>query len=56
MDAVAKTQPGDTVLVSGTCKEHVNIAPEIVRITLDGQKKTTIRAPGRPRRIAACAV
>jgi hypothetical protein len=46
MDAVAKTQPGDTVLVSGYCKEHVNIAPEIMRITLDGQKKSTVHHPG----------
>jgi parallel beta-helix repeat protein len=48
MSALAKVQAGDTVLVSGTCKEHVNIAPELVRITLDGQKKTTIQYPGTP--------
>lgn len=46
MSALAKAQPGDTVLVSGTCNEHVNIAPELARIMLDGQKKTTIRHPG----------
>jgi parallel beta-helix repeat protein len=46
MSALVKVQPGDTVLVSGVCKEHVNIAPEIVKITLDGQKKTTIQHPG----------
>jgi len=44
--ALASVKPGDTVLVSGTCREHVNIAPEITRITLDGQKKTTIQYPG----------
>jgi parallel beta-helix repeat protein len=44
--ALANIKPGDTVLVSGICKEQVNIAPEIVRITLDGQKKTTIQHPG----------
>jgi parallel beta-helix repeat protein len=44
--ALATVKPGDTVLVSGTCKEQVNILPEIVRITLDGQKKTTIQHPG----------
>ena len=44
--ALANVKPGDTVLVSGTCKEQVSIAPEIVRITLDGQKKTTIQHPG----------
>jgi len=44
--ALGSVKPGDTVLVSGTCKEQVSIAPEIVRITLDGQKKTTIQHPG----------
>jgi parallel beta-helix repeat protein len=44
--ALASVKPGDTVLVSGTCREQVNIAPEITRITLDGQKKTTIQHPG----------
>ena len=46
MSVLAKVQPGDTILASGTCREHVNIAPEITRITLDGQKKTTIQHPG----------
>jgi parallel beta-helix repeat protein len=46
MGALANIKPGDTVLASGACKEHVNIAPEIARITLDGQKKTTIHHPG----------
>jgi parallel beta-helix repeat protein len=46
--ALAGVKPGDTVLVSGTCREHVNIAPEITRITLDGQKKTTIQYPAAP--------
>jgi parallel beta-helix repeat protein len=46
MGALAKAQPGDTVQVSGYCKEHVNIAPELTRITLDGQKKATIHHPG----------
>jgi parallel beta-helix repeat protein len=44
--ALISVKPGDTVLVSGTCKEQVSVAPEIVRITLDGQKKTTIQHPG----------
>jgi parallel beta-helix repeat protein len=48
MAALANVKPGDTVLVSGTCKEQVNIAPEITRVTLDGQKKTTIQHPGGP--------
>ncbi len=48
MGALSSMKPGDTMLVSGICKEHVNIAPEIVRVTLDGQKKTTIQHPGGP--------
>ncbi len=45
--ALANVKPGDTVLVSGTCKEQVSFTPEMVRITLDGQKKTTIQHPGK---------
>ncbi|MGH8649603.1 MAG: hypothetical protein ACREUP_09915, partial [Burkholderiales bacterium] len=45
--ALANVKPGDTVLVSGTCKEQVSFNPELVRITLDGQKKTTIQHPGK---------
>ena len=44
--ALTTTKPGDTVLVSGTCKEQVSVNPEITRITLDGQKKTTVQHPG----------
>jgi len=45
--ALANVKPGDTVLASGTCNEQVSFAPEMVRITLDGQKKTTIQHPGK---------
>jgi nitrous oxidase accessory protein NosD len=45
--ALGNVKPGDTVLVSGTCKEQVSFNPELVRITLDGQKKTTIEHPGK---------
>ena len=45
--ALGNVKPGDTVLVSGTCNEQVSFAPEMVRITLDGQKKTTIQHPGK---------
>lgn len=44
--ALTTTKPGDTMLVSGTCKEQVSVNPEITRITLDGQKKTTVQHPG----------
>jgi parallel beta-helix repeat protein len=45
--ALAAVKPGDTVKVIGTCKEQVSFAPEMVRITLDGQKKTRIEHPGK---------
>lgn len=45
--ALGNVRPGDTVLASGTCNEQVSFDPEMVRITLDGQKKTTIRHPGK---------
>ena len=45
--ALGNVKPGDTVLVSGTCNEQVSFVPEMVRITLDGQKKTTIHHPGK---------
>src|SRR5262245_37654861 len=47
MAAMGNVRPGDTVLVSGTCNEQVSFRPEMVRITLDGQKKTTIQHPGK---------
>ena len=45
--ALGNVKPGDTVLVSGTCKEQVSFNAELVRVTLDGQKKTTIQHPGK---------
>lgn len=45
--AIGKAGPGDTILASGTCKEQVSFEAETVRITLDGQKKTTIQHPGK---------
>jgi parallel beta-helix repeat protein len=45
--ALANVKPGDTVLASGMCKEQVSFNPELVSITLDGQKKTTIQHPGK---------
>jgi Right handed beta helix region len=44
-NAVKKLKPGDTLLVSGTCNETVEIGPELSRITLDGQGKTTVNGP-----------
>ncbi len=37
--ALEKAKPGDTLLVSGTCKENLVIYEEVARITLDGQGK-----------------
>ena len=44
----ATVKPGDTVLISGMCKEQVSIPPEVTRVTFDGQKKATIQHPGGP--------
>ncbi len=48
--AIDKAKPGETLLVSGTCKENLVIHEEVVRITLDGQGKATINGPdeGKP--------
>jgi len=43
--AIEKAKPGDTLLVSGTCKENLVIHEEVVRVTLDGQGKATINGP-----------
>lgn len=44
-NALKKLKPGDTLLVSGTCNENVEIPFEAARITLDGQGKATINGP-----------
>ena len=41
---LSRLKPGDVVLVSGTCQENIVIQPELFRITLDGQRKATIKA------------
>jgi len=46
--ALSSAKPGDTVLVSGTCRESVFIRPEATRIVLNGQGKATIQHPGGP--------
>lgn len=38
-------KPGDTIVVSGTCNEHLAIPEDVQRITLDGQGKAEIRGP-----------
>jgi parallel beta-helix repeat protein len=40
--AIKTLKPGDTLLVSGTCNENVDIAEEVHGITLDGQGTATI--------------
>ena len=37
-DAVLAAESGDTILVSGTCRESVFIQPEMTRIVLIGLK------------------
>jgi parallel beta-helix repeat protein len=44
-NAVKKLKPGDTLLVSGTCNENLEIPFEASRIVLDGQGKATISGP-----------
>ena len=41
-DAIRRLKPGDTLLVSGTCHENVQIGEEVHRITLDGQGTASI--------------
>ncbi len=41
--AIEKARPGDTLLVSGTCKENLIIPEDVKKITLDGQGKATIK-------------
>ncbi len=38
-------KPGDTLLVSGTCNEHLVIPEQFQNLTLDGQGKATISGP-----------
>ena len=47
---LSRLKPGDVVLVRGTCEENILIQAELLRVTLDGQRKATIKAAdaGRP--------
>ncbi|HET7698019.1 MAG TPA: right-handed parallel beta-helix repeat-containing protein [Vicinamibacterales bacterium] len=38
-------KPGDVIVVQGACRENLLIPSEVLRITLDGQGKTTIDPP-----------
>jgi parallel beta-helix repeat protein len=40
--AIKGLKPGDTLLVSGTCNENLDIGEEVHRITLDGRGTATI--------------
>ena len=42
--ALPSLKPGDTLVVSGTCNESINILAEASRLTLDGQGKATIQS------------
>jgi parallel beta-helix repeat protein len=41
---LSRLKPGDVVVVHGTCQENILIHAELQRITLDGQRKATIKA------------
>jgi nitrous oxidase accessory protein NosD len=43
--SLGSVKPGDVILVQGTCRENLLIQSEVLRLTLDGQGKTTIDAP-----------
>lgn len=43
--AIDKAKPGDTLLVTGSCKENLTILEETVRVVLDGQRNATISGP-----------
>ena len=43
--ALKTAKAGDTLLVSGTCLEHVEITEALDGLTLDGQNTTTISGP-----------
>ena len=42
---LGSVKPGDIIFVQGTCRENLLIQSEVLRITLDGQGKSTIDAP-----------
>ena len=42
--AIKTLRPGDTLLVRGTCNEHLIVGEEFHRITLDGQGRAAINA------------
>ena len=44
--ALQTLRPGDTLLVSGTCNENVEIGEEFQRVTLDGQGAAGINGDG----------
>ncbi len=47
--ALTTASPGDTVLVSGACREHVEIAGQWDGLVLDGQGTATISGPDSSR-------
>lgn len=43
--AIDKANPGDTILVSGTCNENLRIPEQFAKITLDGAKAAAVNGP-----------
>lgn len=43
--ALRKAKPGNTILVSGTCNENVDVPADLQQVTLDGQGTATINGP-----------
>lgn len=44
-ESLKSLKPGDTLLISGSCNEHVVVPERFQNITLDGQGKATINGP-----------
>ena len=52
-ETLKSLKPGDTLLVTGTCDEHVVIPEYVQNIALDGQGKATINGPDTRRNTVA---
>jgi len=51
--AIERLNPGDTLLVRGTCNENVIVPEEVERVTINGQGTATINGPDTTRSTVA---
>ena len=47
--AIGKLKPGETLLVRGTCVEHLDIGEQVLNVILDGQGTAAIHGPDASR-------